>query len=130
MDKAKWTFRGLNTSLESYLRYTNLNNYLQIYYWTHIFYIAFWLLLILHCPVFWIWFLLPGLLFLLGKIYMALKWFSGEGKTHVVSGVLLPSKVTQLILRKKKDFHFEPGDWLFINVPIISKFEWHPFTIS
>ena len=25
---------------------------------------------------------------------------------------------------------FQPGDWMFINLPVISKFEWHPFTIS
>ena len=24
----------------------------------------------------------------------------------------------------------QPGDWMFINLPVISKFEWHPFTIS
>ena len=38
---------------------------------------------------------------------MALKWFSDAGRTHVVSGVLLPSRVTQLILRQKKGMHFQ-----------------------
>ena len=75
-------------------------------------------------------FLVPGLIFLAGKLAMVYKWLEGRGKTHVVSGVLLPSKVTQLIIRRKPEFHFQPGDWLFINLPVISKFEWHPFTIS
>ena len=41
---------------------------------------------------------------------MALKWFSDAGRTHVVSGVLLPSRVTQLILRQKKGMHFQVCD--------------------
>ena len=51
-------------------------------------------------------------------------------KYHFLSGVLLPSKVTQLIIRRKPEFNFRPGDWIFLNLPVISKFEWHPFTIS
>jgi len=38
--------------------------------------------------------------------------------------------VTNLIIRRKPEFNFQPGDWIFINLPVISKFEWHPFTIS
>ena len=40
----------------------------------------------------------------------------------------LPSNVTKLVL--EKEFDFSPGDYVFINIPSISRFEWHPFTIS
>ena len=62
---------------------------------------------------------------------MVYRWMvEGKGRSHVVAGVLLPSKVTNLIIRRKPNFTFQPGDWVFVNIPEISKFEWHPFTIS
>ena len=30
----------------------------------------------------------------------------------------------------EREFQFRCGDYVFINIPEISKFEWHPFTIS
>ncbi len=88
------------------------------------------ILLILHCPSFWMFFALPGAVFAGGKLVMVYRWLEGSTQTYVVSGVLLPSKVTQLTIRRKMEFHFQPGDWIFVNLPAISKFEWHPFTIS
>ena len=43
------------------------NGHFEIFYWSHISYVAFWALLCLHCQVFWLWFLLPGFLLALGK---------------------------------------------------------------
>ena len=87
-------------------------------------------LMFLHCDQTVIWLTIPICLFLIYKLMMIKKWFGGSGKTYVVSGVLLPSKVTNLNIRRNKDFNFNPGDWVFINIPSISNFEWHPFTIS
>jgi NADPH oxidase 5 len=25
---------------------------------------------------------------------------------------------------------FRPGDYVFVNIPTIAKYEWHPFTLS
>ena len=43
---------------------------------------------------------------------------------------MLPSKVVYLVLRKPPKFYFKPGDYVFINIPAIAKYEWHPFSIS
>ena len=40
----------------------------------------------------------------------------------------LQSEVSRLVL--EREFQFRCGDYVFINIPEISKFEWHPFTIS
>ena len=45
-------------------------------------------------------------------------------------GVVLPSQVTSLVIRKPPHFNFKAGDYIFLNIPSIAFFEWHPFTIS
>lgn len=31
---------------------------------------------------------------------------------------------------RKPSFRYQPGQWIFINVPDVSKWQWHPFTIT
>jgi len=31
---------------------------------------------------------------------------------------------------RKPSFKYKPGQWLFLNVPEVSKYQWHPFTIT
>ena len=33
-------------------------------------------------------------------------------------------------MTRPKNYNFKSGDYLFINIPEIAKYEWHPFTIS
>ncbi len=40
------------------------------------------------------------------------------------------SKVTHLVIKRPPFFHFKPGDYVYINIPVVAKYEWHPFTIS
>lgn len=28
------------------------------------------------------------------------------------------------------NFEYNPGDWIYVLVPQVAKYEWHPFTIS
>lgn len=55
---------------------------------------------------------------------------SGRGITYISSGLLLPSKVTHLVIKRPAQFYFRPGDYVFVNIPAIAKYEWHPFTLS
>lgn len=58
-------------------------------------------------------------------------WLRSErGKTYISSGILLPSKVTHLVIKRPSHFCFRPGDYVFVNIPAIAKYEWHPFTLS
>ncbi len=56
--------------------------------------------------------------------------FFQEGKSWVTTGIVLPSKVVSLVIRRPPHFTFKPGDYIFVNIPAIASFEWHPFTIS
>lgn len=86
--------------------------------------------MIFHCPNFWKWFIGPGIIYLVERIRRLMWLHSKRGKTYISSGLLLPSRVTHLVIRRPLHFHFHPGDYVFVNVPIIAKYEWHPFTIS
>ena len=39
-------------------------------------------------------------------------------------------QVTHLVIKRPPFFHFKPGDYVYLNIPAIAKYEWHPFTIS
>ena len=39
-------------------------------------------------------------------------------------------KVVNLVIKRPPNFNFKPGDYIFLNIPSIAYFEWHPFTIS
>ena len=84
-------------------------------------YWAYWILLILHAPDFWKWIVGPGVIFLLEMIYRQVSSVMGVGKTTISQGIILPSRVTNLIITKPPNFHFSPGDWVFIKVPTIAQ---------
>ncbi|XP_017794538.1 PREDICTED: NADPH oxidase 5 [Habropoda laboriosa] len=102
----------------------------EIFYWSHLLYIPFWILMILHGPNFWKWFIVPGSIYLLERIHRIAWSRSQLGKTYISSGLLLPSKVTHLVIKRPPHFNYHPGDYIFVNIPIIARYEWHPFTIS
>ncbi|KAG5871550.1 hypothetical protein JTB14_011317 [Gonioctena quinquepunctata] len=102
----------------------------EIFYFTHLMYVPFWVLLILHGPNFWKWFIIPGIVYGLERIYRSAFIVTERGKTYISSGLLLPSKVTHLVIKRPLQFDFHPGDYIFVRIPAIAKYEWHPFTIS
>uniref|UniRef100_A0A3P9B122 NADPH oxidase 5 n=1 Tax=Maylandia zebra TaxID=106582 RepID=A0A3P9B122_9CICH len=104
------------------------SGHFEVFYWSHLSYVWVWILLIIHCANFWKWFVVPGLVFVLEKIVGIA--VSHMGGLYIVEVNLLPSKVTHLVIKRPQFFQFKPGDYVFINIPVIAKYEWHPFTIS
>ncbi|CAG0902076.1 unnamed protein product [Cyprideis torosa] len=107
--------------------YIRKNGMFEIFYWTHLLYVPYWVLLIFHGPNYWKWFVGPAVLFILEGIGRVIR---KNDKTSISSGFLLPSKVTHLVVKRPPNMYFAPGDYLFVNIPVIAKYEWHPFTIS
>ncbi|XP_026504349.1 NADPH oxidase 5 [Terrapene carolina triunguis] len=104
------------------------SGHFEVFYWTHLSYISIWALLVLHGPNFWKWFVVPGFLFVVEKtIGIAVSHIGG---LYIVEINLLPSKVTHLVIKRPQFFHYKPGDYVYLNIPAIAKYEWHPFTIS
>ncbi|XP_065906157.1 NADPH oxidase 5-like isoform X2 [Dysidea avara] len=113
------------------LPFVRRNGYFQVFYWTHLLFVLFYILLILHGRNFWKWFLVPGAIYILERI-MRSKWvkLAKYGRTFISEGILLPSRVSHLVLTRPTNFTYQPGDYVFIQIPCIAKYEWHPFTIS
>lgn len=106
------------------------SGYFQVFYCTHLLYWVYWALLIIHAPEFYKYFMAMLIVYLTEFTYRMLTSFLGRGKTLVSAGVILPSRVTNLIIKRPAGFNFSPGDWVFIKIPEVARFEWHPFTIS
>lgn len=71
------------------------------------------------------------MLFLFEKISAFIKATKDQhGMTYAIEGTLLPSRVLRLVIRKPKFLTFQPGDFVYVMVPSITKYEWHPITIS
>ena len=88
----------------------------QVFYISHLLYWVFWVLMIIHCPKFWKWFIVFGIIFIVEKAYRMLSFFIGRGQTVIDEGIPLASKVTYLKIRKLPRFNYSPGDWCFIKV--------------
>ncbi|KAM5339339.1 NADPH oxidase 5-like [Glossophaga mutica] len=104
------------------------HGHFEVFYWTHLSYLPMWILLILHGPNFWKWLLVPGIVFFLEKAIGLV--VSRMAALSIVEVNLLPSKVTHLVIKRPPLFNYRPGDYLYLNIPTIARYEWHPFTIS
>jgi predicted ferric reductase/Ca2+-binding EF-hand superfamily protein len=99
----------------------------ELFYFSHLAFVAWFILALAHGPVFWKWALIPVI------AYCIERWmrFRSTKRPSVIRNVVLfPSRVTNLQIARPAGFDYRPGDYMFIKVPVISRFEWHPFTIS
>ncbi|KAK3094338.1 hypothetical protein FSP39_000462 [Pinctada imbricata] len=103
----------------------------EVFYIAHTLYVPFLILVLLHSPNFWKWFVGPGTIFLVEKILRSklVKWIR-YGNTFIEEVNLLPAKVCHLSITKNEKFEHKPGDYIFLQIPDIAAHEWHPFTIS
>ncbi|KAJ0410765.1 hypothetical protein ATCC90586_001394 [Pythium insidiosum] len=106
----------------------------NLFWLTHLSFVGFLLLILVHGLAMWVqppqayfWVLPPCLLYFVEKRYRVRNMFGG--RTSILR-VELHKDTTAIFLRKPKNFRFLPGMYLYVNIPIISQFEWHPFTIS
>ncbi|KAG7162785.1 NADPH oxidase 5-like 2, partial [Homarus americanus] len=111
-------------------RIVRKSGYFEIFYWTHLLSLPFWVFLVLHGPNFWKWLLLPGVAFLLETCFRISQVCTPRGKTQILIGTTLPSQVIKLLIKRPKNFDFQPGEYVYLNIPSIARYEWHPFTIS
>jgi respiratory burst oxidase len=99
----------------------------EIFYFPHQIILPIGLLLaILHDLNMIFWLSVPFGLYLFDRL---IRFWRGCVSTTVVSAKVLDSSVTRLEL-KQHGFHFKGGAYCFLNIPSISKWQWHPFSLS
>jgi NADPH oxidase 5 len=99
----------------------------ELFYFTHLLYVAWFGFAIAHSPSFLFWAGVP--LFGFG-VEQILRLSRRGKKTALVGAQALRSGVTRLELEKPPGFKHRAGDYVFVRIAEIAKHEWHPFTLS
>ena len=99
----------------------------ELFYFSHLAYLVWALLALLHGPVFWIWAGVPLVVLGAEQLWRA---FCRSQETEILSAQPLRSGVTRLSVRRPAGFEHEAGDYVFLRIPGVARHEWHPFTIS
>jgi predicted ferric reductase/Ca2+-binding EF-hand superfamily protein len=99
----------------------------ELFYFTHLLYVVWLAVALVHAPTFVAWVGAPLVLFVGELIWRLLRRRSASS---VIAAEPLRSGVTRLEIAKPEGFTHSPSDYVFVRIPQIAKHEWHPFTIS
>ncbi|KAJ2853675.1 hypothetical protein J3B02_003030 [Coemansia erecta] len=69
----------------------------------------------------------PGAIYLIDRLYRSVR--SRTNRPEILSVIEHPSNVIELRFAKG-DMDFQVGQYIYINIPSISWFQWHPFTLT
>ncbi|XP_058851246.1 dual oxidase 1-like isoform X2 [Acipenser ruthenus] len=101
---------------------------------THHLYVLMYILIIIHGsfaliqqPRFYVYFLVPAILYLLDKLVSLSR---KKIEIAVVKAELLPSGVTHLEFKRPQDFEYKSGQWVRIACLVLGTDEYHPFTLT
>ncbi len=109
------------------LSFIRRSRHFELFYFTHLLYVAWFVLAVAHAPSFLLWAGVPIAGF---GVEHVLRLFRRAPATPVVASEALRSGVTRLELEKPQGFDFAAGDYVFLRIPAIARREWHPFTLS
>jgi predicted ferric reductase/Ca2+-binding EF-hand superfamily protein len=109
------------------LRFVRRSRLFELFYFTHLLYVAWFVLAILHAPSFAFWAGVPLAGFVVEQIVRIARRAPASA---VRSKRALRSGVTRLEIERPPGLTFRAGDYCFLCIPAIARHEWHPFTIS
>ncbi|ROW14703.1 hypothetical protein VPNG_03748 [Cytospora leucostoma] len=74
----------------------------------------------------WRWELFGGGIYMLERLYREIR---ARRSTRITRVVRHPYDVVEIQFTKPS-FKYKAGQWLFLQLPSVSKYQWHPFTIT
>ncbi|BAB09387.1 FRO1 and FRO2-like protein [Arabidopsis thaliana] len=99
----------------------------EVFYYTHHLYIVFLVAFLFHAGDRHFYWVLPGMfLFGLDKI---LRIVQSRSESCILSANLFSCKAIELVLPKDPMLNYAPSSFIFLNIPLVSRFQWHPFSI-
>ncbi|CAH8304297.1 unnamed protein product [Eruca vesicaria subsp. sativa] len=109
------------------------------FWYTHHLFIVVYTLLIVHGyylylskewykKTTWMYLAVPITLYAWERLIRAFR--SSIRTVEVDSAAIYPGNVTTLKMSRPKHFKYKSGQYMFVNCPKVSPFEWHPFSIT
>eukprot|EP00794_Sanderia_malayensis_P000307 gene307-937_t len=77
-------------------------------------------------PQAWKWLIVPLLIYAIEKL---MRYWSGRKPVQFTKAIFYPGDVIELRMRKPR-FSAMPGQYIRMNCPVISRMQWHPFTLT
>ncbi|TDH65052.1 uncharacterized protein CCR75_009728 [Bremia lactucae] len=106
----------------------------NVFWYSHMLFGPFLVVLSFHGAASWlarsssyIWIMPPFIIYLVERRFRYAKMFAAP--VRIMEAIELDGTVA-LFMEKPRRFVYRPGMYMFVNCPIISSHEWHPFTIS
>ena len=106
----------------------------QAFWFTHHWYVIFYILTFLHGsgrlvqdPLFGNFFLGPGIIFAIDQIISVSR---KKAEISVVRADILPSQVIGIYFKRPSSFEYKAGQWVRISSGALNPGEFHPFTLS
>lgn len=109
----------------------------SVFFFTHHLFIIFFILILIHGygieapignPRFYQYFCGCAPIYFVERFYR--DGLAKREDLRILKAVCLPGKVVALYIQKPKVWDVKAGMYLFVQVPEVSSFEWHPFTIT
>ncbi|XP_075519151.1 ferric reduction oxidase 2-like [Primulina tabacum] len=100
----------------------------ELFFYTHHLYILFVFFFVLHVGISYTSIMLPG--FYLFMIDRYLRFLQSRRGVRLVSARILPCETVELNFSKSTGLIYRPTSVMFLNLPTISKLQWHPFTVT
>ncbi|KAK7274361.1 hypothetical protein RIF29_15446 [Crotalaria pallida] len=100
----------------------------EIFFYTHYLYIIYIVFFIFHVGIVYACIMLPG--FYLFMVDRYIRFLQSRRQVRLVSARVLPCETVELNFSKGHGLTYNPTSIVFINIPSISKLQWHPFTVT
>ncbi|CAL0315045.1 unnamed protein product [Lupinus luteus] len=102
--------------------------FFELFFYTHHLYILFIVFFIFHVGSTYACLMLPS--FYLFMVDRYLRFLQSRNQVRLVSARVLPCEAVELNFSKAHGLTYNPTSVMFINIPSISKLQWHPFTVT
>ncbi|KAF8044041.1 hypothetical protein BT93_A2123 [Corymbia citriodora subsp. variegata] len=100
----------------------------EVFFYTHQLYALFIFFYLLHVGAAYFFMIIPGIfLFVVDR---HLRFLQSRQRVRLLAARLLPSGMIELNFAKSPEVKYNPTSIMFVNIPSISKLQWHPFTVT
>ncbi|KAJ1723499.1 hypothetical protein LPJ53_002156 [Coemansia erecta] len=101
----------------------------EVFYWMHHLFVPILILIFVHgSATSFQWYIIgPGAVYIIDRLY---RFFRSRFRhPRILSVIQHPSNVIELKI-ERRGMKFEVGQYIYLNIPSISRLEWHPFTLT